>query len=235
MLEIASLRLRDYTGVIRRRYWIVLIVAVIAALTAYFYSSRQEPVYQAGVSVLVIPNGIDYWTIQAIERLMNTYVDHVRTWEIAQRVVEQKQLDVPPGDILSELRTIVVPTSYKVVIQAESASPERAILVANGFAEELERLAKSEQSSGPGGDIFLRAQVLDKASSAPQIGPRVRFNAAVALVLGTMAGVVLALAMEFLDPRVRLREEAEQLLGVSSVACIPPVAKSNSNLGEQTT
>ena len=94
---------------------------------------------------------------------------------------------------------------------------------------------ESEQSSGPGGDIFLRAQVLDKASSAPQIGPRVRFNAAVALVLGTMAGVVLALAMEFLDPRVRLREEAEQLLGVSSVACIPPVAKSNSNLGEQTT
>ena len=235
MLEIASLRLRDYTGVIRRRYWIVLVVAVIAALTSYFYSSRQQPVYQAGVSVLVTPNVIDYWTIQAVERLMNTYVDRVKTWEVAQRVVEQKQLDVPPGNVLSGLRMIVLPASYKVIIQAESASPEQAVHVANGFAEELARLAESEQSSGPGGDIFLRAQVLDKASSAAQIGPRLRFNVAVALVLGTIAGILLALAIEFLDSRIRLREEAEQILGVPLVACIPPIAGSDPEFGEQTT
>ncbi len=230
MLEIASLRLQDYTGVIRRRYWIVLVLALVAVLTAYFYSSRQQPVYQAGVSVLVTPNVIDFWTIQAVERLLNTYVERVRTGEVAQRVVDRKELDVSPGNVLSGLRMVVVPASYKVLIQAESASAQQAIHIANGFAEELEQLTQSEQSSGPGGDIFLRARVLDKASSAAQVGPRLRFNVAVALVLGAIAGIVLALATEFLDARVRLRQEAEQLLGVPTIACIPPVPGSDTAL-----
>ena len=230
MLEIASLRLQDYTGVIRRRYWIVLVLAFVAVLTAYLYSSRQQPVYQAGVSVLVTPNVIDYWTIQAVERLLNTYVERVRTGEVAQRVVDRKELDVSPGNVLSGLRMVIVPASYKVLIQAESSSAQQAILIANGFAEELEQLAQSEQSSGPGGDIFLRAKVLDRASSAAQVGPRLRFNVAVALVLGAIAGIVLALATEFLDARVRLRQEAELLLGVPTVACIPPVSGSDTAL-----
>lgn len=225
MLEIASIRLRDYTGVIRRRYWLVVVLALAAALAAFFYSSRQQPVYQAGVSVLVTPNVIDYWTIQAVERLMNTYVDRVRTGEVAQRVVARKELDVPPGAVLGGLRMIVVPTSYKVIIQAESASAQQAVHVVNGFADELVALAEREQSSGPGGDIFLRARVLDYAGSAGQIGPRLRFNVAVALVLGVIAGTVLALAIEFLDARIRHREEAGHILGEPIISCIPPVPK----------
>ncbi len=227
MLEFASLRLQDYTGVIRRRFWIVLVLALVAVLSAYLYSSRQQPVYQAGVSVLVTPNVIDYWTIQAVERLLNTYVERVRTWEAAQRVVDRKELDDSPGNVLGGLRMVVVPASYKVFIQAESSSAQQAVHVANGFAEELEQLAQSEQSSGPGGDIFLRAKVLDRASSAAQISPRLRFNVAVALVLGAIAGIVLALAAEFLDARVRLRQEAQQLLGAPTLVCVPPVSGSD--------
>ena len=225
MLEIASLRLQDYTGVIRRRLWLVVVVALVAFLSAYFYSSRQQPVYQAGVSVSVTPNVIDHWTIQAVERLLNTYVDRVKTWEVAKRVVDHKELDVSPDSVLGGVRMVVVPASYKVIIQAESSSPQQAVAMANGFARELEQLAKQEQSSGPGGNVFLRALVLNEATSASQIGPRLRFNVAVALVLGAIAGTVLALAIEFLDARVRLRQEVEHILGVPIVASIPPTSK----------
>ena len=235
MLEIVPLRLRDYTGVIRRRAWIVCVLALVAAVSAYAYSSRQQPVYQAGVSVSVTPNVIEYWTIQAVERLLNTYADRVRTWEVAERVVTNNQLDVPPGSVLGGLRIVVVPASYKVIIQAESSSPQQAVAVVNGFARELVKLAESEQSSGPGGDIFLRALVLDPASSAGQIAPRVRFNVAVALVLGAMAGLLLALAIEFLDTRVRLREESEQLLEAPTIGCIPRIAGAQLASKDQTT
>lgn len=225
MLEIASLRLQDYTGVIRRRFWIVLILALVAVLAAYFYSSRLQPVYRAGASVLVTPNVIDYWTMEAVERLLNTYVQRVRTAEVAQRVVDRNELDASPANVLGGLRTVVIQDSYIVLMHAENTSAQQAIHVANGFAYELVQLAQSEQSSGPGGDIFLQVRVLDEASSAVQIGPRVRFNVAVAFVLGVIAGIVLVLATEFLDARVRLRQEAEQVLGEPIVACIPPVLK----------
>ena len=234
MLEIVPLRLRDYTGVIRRRAWIVCVLALVAAVSAFAYSSRQQPVYQAGVSVSVTPNVIEYWTIQAVERLLNTYADRVRTWEVAERVVTNNQLDAPPGSVLGGLRIVVVPASYKVIIQAESSSPQQAVAVVNGFARELVKLAESEQSSGPGGDIFLRALVLDPASSAGQIAPRVRFNVAVALVLGAIAGLLLALAIEFLDTRVRLREESEQLLEAPTIGCIPRIAGAELAAKDQT-
>ena len=225
MLEIATLRLQDYTGVIRRRLWLVVVLALVAVVAAYFYSSRQQPVYQAGVTILVTPNVIDYWTMEAVQRLLNTYVKRVRTGEVAQRVVDREELDVSPQSVLDSLRTVIVQDSYIVVIQAESSSPQQAVHVANGFAYELVELTQSEQGSGPGGDLFLRARVLDEANSAAQIGPRLRFNVAVALVLGAIAGIVLALAIEFLDARVRLRREVEHILGVPIVACIPPVSK----------
>lgn len=235
MLDIATLRLRDYTGVIRRRYWIIVVLAAVAALTAFLYSARQQPAYQAAVSVLVTPNVMDHWTTQAVERLMNAYVDRTMTHEVAQRVIDLHQLDVPPNSVLSALNMTIVRERYKVIVQANSNSPDQAVHVANGFAAELAQLAESEESSGPRGDLFLRARVVEEATGAAQIRPRVRLNVAVALVLGAMAGVVLALMVEFLDARVRLREEAEQLLGAPMVACIPPVAKSNSKVGEQTT
>ena len=225
MLEIATLRLQDYTGVIRRRFWLVIVVTLVASLSAYFYSSQQRPVYQAGVSVSVTPNVIDYWTIQAVERLLNTYVDRVKTWEVATKVIENYKLDVSPDSVLGSVRMVVVPASYKVVIQAESSSPQQAVAMANGFARELESLAKQEQSSGPGGDVFLRALVLNEATNASQIGPRMRFNVAAALVLGAIAGIVLALAIEFLDARIRLRQEVEHILGMPIVASIPPHSK----------
>lgn len=235
MLEIASLRLRDYTGVLRRRLWIVLVLALAAALTAYAFSVRQQPVYQASVSVLVTPSVMDHWTIQAVERMMNAFVDRVNTGDVAQRVVDQQQLDVSPDSVLGEVRMSIDPARYKITVQARSTAADQAVQVANGFAEELAQLAESEQSSGPAGDVFLRARVLDKARNALQIGPRVRFNTAIALVLGTMVGVALALAIEFLDARVRLREEAEQISGAPLLACIPPVAKSNPETGNEPT
>ena len=227
MLEIVPIRLRDYVGVIRRRYWLVLVLALVAAPTAYVYSSRQPPLYQAGVSVLVTPNVIDYWTMEAVERLLKTYVERVRTQEVAQSVVDRKELDVSPNDVLGGLRMVIVPNSYLVVVQGESSSAQQAIHVANGFADELVQLVQSEQSSGPGGDLFLRGRVLDHASGAGQIGPRLRFNVAVALVLGTIIGIFLGLAIEFIDTRVRSREEAEQILGMPVIACAPPVPNSD--------
>ena len=226
MLEIVPIRLRDYSGVIRRRFWLVLLLALVAAPTAYVYSSRQQPLYQAGVSVLVTPNVIDYWTMEAVERLLKTYVERVRTQEVAQSVVDRQDLDVSPSEVLGGLRMVIVPNSYLVVVQGESSSAQQAVHVANGFAYELVQLVQSEQSSGPGGDLFLRARVLDHASGAGQIGPRLRFNVVVALVLGAIFGVFIGLAIEFIDTRVRSREEAVQILGVPVIACTPPVPKS---------
>ena len=45
--------LHDYLGVLRRRKWLVLLVAVIVPAVAVALSLRQRPEYQASAEVLL--------------------------------------------------------------------------------------------------------------------------------------------------------------------------------------
>jgi len=221
MIEIAALRLEDYGGLLRRRLWLVVLAAVLAGLAAYGYSIRQPPVFRASVSVSVTPNVIDYWTMQAVERLLNTYTDRLLTWSVAERVVAQKQLDIDPGAALGQVRAIAAPSSFRVILQGESTDPHRAVALANGFAEEFVQLARAEQSSGPGGEVFLRPQVLSFASAATQVGPRSKLNTAAGTALGVLVGILFALVAEFTDDRLRTVREVEHVVGAPVLARIP--------------
>ena len=50
--ESPGLSLRDYAAVLWRRKWIILLVVVVATASAYFFSARQTPVYQASADLI---------------------------------------------------------------------------------------------------------------------------------------------------------------------------------------
>ena len=55
------MRLQDYLRVIRKRWWLILLVMVSAAGTAYVISKAQTPIYRsrANVGVVISRDHID--------------------------------------------------------------------------------------------------------------------------------------------------------------------------------
>ena len=53
--ETEGLTLRDYVGVLRRRLWVIVLVVLVATLSAFFLSWRQTPQYEASTALLYQP------------------------------------------------------------------------------------------------------------------------------------------------------------------------------------
>jgi Mrp family chromosome partitioning ATPase/capsular polysaccharide biosynthesis protein len=103
--------MRDYLKVVRRRKWIILLVATVVPLTTLTLSLRQPKLYQSSSEVLlgdrnlatVLTNTIDYSVQQQPDRVAATQADVASTPEVAQRVITAtRTTDRTAGDILAE-------------------------------------------------------------------------------------------------------------------------------------
>ena len=54
------MELSDYFRILRQRGWIIVVVAVVAAVSAFGFSKLQRPIYKSSMQVTVLPARNDY-------------------------------------------------------------------------------------------------------------------------------------------------------------------------------
>ena len=47
------MELQDYLHIVRRRWWIVVLVALIAGATAFVFSRLQTPIYKSAMKLTI--------------------------------------------------------------------------------------------------------------------------------------------------------------------------------------
>jgi capsular exopolysaccharide synthesis family protein len=72
-----------------------------------------------------------------------------------------------------------------------------------------------------GGVTTSNISIVDRADAAFKFKPNLGWNLAIALLLGTFLGVLLALVFEYLDDTLKGPEDVEKQLGLSVVGVIP--------------
>ena len=97
------MNLIDYGRILLRRGWIMLLLALIAAGSAYFLSSRQTPQYRATQIVLIQPARTDNGLTLAVIQLMNSYQVYLNSTERAQEVIDTLKLDMLADDLLQKV------------------------------------------------------------------------------------------------------------------------------------
>ena len=137
---------RDYIQPLRRWWWLLVLSTLIAAVFSFIAVSRQPPVYQTHVTLMVgraidnpNPSGSDFWLTQ---QLANTYAD------IAKREpVRQATMDALGLTWLPDYTVRVVPNTQLIEIAVTDTDPVRAQAVANQLANQL--IKQSPTGSGP--------------------------------------------------------------------------------------
>jgi capsular polysaccharide biosynthesis protein len=207
---------------LRRASVIVLVMTVVTGATVGF-SLLQSPTYVASIKILVgqkSTSGANLGgEVSGLQELTRTVARAVPTVPIAQGVVER--LGLPEGSTREVLKNISVkenPGTMFVDVSYKSTDPERAQLIVNTIGQVLSEKV-SEVSLGANA---ITATVWEPAT-LPQnpVSPDPVRNGILALVLGSLLGVVLALLLEHVDDSWDSPEEVEEISGVPTFGVIP--------------
>ncbi len=188
------MKLDDYVRVFLRRKWVVIVTALVATATVAIGSALLPPTYTATARLRVVtatsgsPDFVEY-DLNYTDRIMGTYVEIASS--SSMRAVLRERLGV---DALPAIAVEVVPDTELLAITVEDSDPA----LAQDTAATLSGLLVNEVPFRG-----VRIYVVETAalSGPPSLQERI-VTLGLALAVGLVGGVGLALVWETLDPRL---------------------------------
>jgi capsular polysaccharide biosynthesis protein len=216
------MNLIDYIRILVRRGWIIVLLAVIAAGSAYFLSARQAPIYKSTQKVLILPSRADLSLTESTKGIMNSYVQYLDSEYVAQEVINKLQLDMTAAALKGNARFKADTLRLFIQIDVYSTNGDLANDIARTWGEELVRFRQEENQKVTRQDqIDARLQDVARYSLDR---PHPLVNAAAGAVLGLLLGGVIVFVLEYLESSVvRRREDLERALDMPVLAAIPDV------------
>jgi len=212
--------LLDYGRILLRRGWVILLLAILAAGSAYLISTRITPVYRSIQRVLIEPARTDFGLTQSAQQLLNFYSAYLRSTLRAAAVIDNLRLDMTPSDLLPKVEVSPDRLSLQITISVDLPDGELANQVARAFGEELVLYRNQRNQQNRRED-----QVFASLQDNPTYGllqPRPTINALAGGLLGVLVGVVIVFVLEFLENSVvRRRSDLERQLEMPVLATIP--------------
>jgi capsular polysaccharide biosynthesis protein len=212
--------LSDLFGLLRRRGWIILLLAALAAGSAYVFSKAQTPIYQATAVVLIKPTRADFGLAQTAKGLLRSYVAWLRTNDNAGRVINELKLDRAPEDLLGNVSIDPDESQFTIQVDARHEDGDEARRIARKWAELLVDWRNSENAKGRREDQ-VQAEIVDWRPYT-QYRPQTSLNVLAGAILGALLGGVIIFVLETLESNIiRSRQDLERTLGLTVIGAIP--------------
>ncbi|RDW20397.1 YveK family protein [Oceanobacillus chungangensis] len=205
-----DINIKEYFNVIKKRFWIIAVITILATLAGYFYSSHNyTPLYQSSTRMILGSGDQD----------MNTLMVMIKDPIIMEKVRQELQLDKSAEAIASQIEVTRIDDSQVVNISVTDTNYEAAADIANATAASY----KSEIVSILG---FSEVQLLSEAKENPfAINETQNRTTIIALVFGLVVSIGLVFLLDSLDGKVRKDREIEGILGVPVLGIVSNMNK----------
>jgi capsular polysaccharide biosynthesis protein len=219
------MQLQDYARVLIKRGWIIILLALLAAGSAYVFSKLQTPIFRATVTLSTMPSRpSDYGQTLAIKNLLRLYVQQMQSPQITQQVIDKLQLDITPQNFVSQINFNADESTLTITIEARHPLPATAAKMAQTLADVFVSFHNQENLQIDQQDRVL---VNTLNFTAPDIfSPKTSINTGAGAILGALLGVIVVFVLEWLDSDiVRTTEDIERVLGVTVLGSIPTITE----------
>lgn len=222
------MELRQYWKVVRRRWWIIAGLTLVALAGSIVFRSQPTAMYQANMrfTIGVTPESDServtmdplYSAYLASEYIADDFTEILRSESFASDVSERLQgIAVSPGAI----QGFTVAEKQHRIISVQITWPDEGQLqdIAQAAVEALEEENAKyfAQLGSEGAQVF----VIDSPKVVSLgIGLKDRLELPIRALLGVIAGLGLVFLIEYLDDTIREPEEVEAL-GMSVLGLIP--------------
>lgn len=217
---------REYWDIARKRGWIILLVAAVAAVAALGVSLIMTETYQATIQLSVNPARADWGLSQATKDLLRNYVLNIKSHRMTQDAINRAQLDMSTDDFLANLDVSDDAANLSITLQAESHDPEEARLMAQTLADvfvEERRDWNSEQDKSD----RIYVEKVDDIRYPSLSSPKIKFNMLAGFIFGAIAGGIIVFFLEWLQSDIlRTIADVEKAVGVAVLGAIPAGSES---------
>ena len=210
----------EYFYILRRRGWIIILLALLTAASAYVFSKVQTPVYKATIYVLIKPSRSDLGLTQSAKTLLRSYVAWLDTRDNATKVINTLQLDQLPETLKGNVTIASDDSRFVIQIDVKDQNEKTADAVARQWSYLLRKWRESENTNAQRQD-WVSAEVLD----TPQVTlytPQTKVNVLAGAILGMVLGGILIFVMEYREAGIlRSSQDVERGLSLSVLGAIP--------------
>jgi capsular polysaccharide biosynthesis protein len=199
-----------------------MLVAIVAAMTAFGYSMTQPRLYESVVNVLGTTAKPDEGLNNAIKAEVRRFPSILTSNTIAQKIDERGKFDLGADAISAKIKPLPLPDSYMLKITVSDTDRFRAANIANTAADILKEDNLAKQATVPDDSkIFF-----EKISPAPvpdvPSTPRTSLNTGAGFALGLVLGLILIFVIDFFDDSLKTEEDVERYTGLKVIGVVPP-------------
>ncbi len=215
------MELCEYWNLVRKRGWIILLVAVVAAVAALGVSLILPKTYKATIKLSINPARADWGLSQATKDLLRNYVLNIKSHRMTQEAINRAQLDMTTDQFLANLDVSDDASNLSITIQAESHDPEEARLMAQTLADVfVEERAQWNNEQDKSDRIYVNK--VDDIRYVPLASPKIKFNMAAGAVFGAIIGGIIIFFLEWLESDIlRTPSDVQKTVGLPLLGSIP--------------
>jgi len=221
------MRLRDYVAILRKRWLLIGVIALVALTAAAGLSFTATPTYQATASVYFsLPYGTTandlYQGSNYTQNQVLSFAELATMPVVLQPAIDELGLQTSPKQLAGFIDATATANTVIVEITASDTSAQRSAVVANAVADELGIVVRKLSPKDTKGRSTVDVSTIGSASvPISPSAPKKKRNLVAGLFGGIFIGAALAVVMELLDTRIR---RASDVAAITSAPLLGDIA-----------
>lgn len=226
------MQLIDYVTVLRRRWWVILLVGLVSSTAAYGFSKLQTPVYRSESTYQVVSNYYSNELLVVLQGKMNGFRALALAPQQLEKISSNLQLDRSADWLLQRVRVQPKPDEQLMTVQVDyPEDPAKAQEIADAVGRNMIALV-SAQNSTIEGTNQINVVELQPARYIGRVKPTTSINVLAGGVLGLILGLLLAFLLEALDNTLKTPSDVERFVGLTTLGTIPAINASRPSRDE---
>lgn len=217
--EEIEIDLRDIFHVLKKRFLIILLTAMVFAAGSGVYSFFiANPVYESTSKLYILTQSTSITSladIQAGSSLALDYVEMIQSRAVVEEVIDNLDMNMEYEELLGKL-TVTNPADTRILnISIQDTNAALTTEVANEFSKVARKqISKIMQTDEP--SAFETAHLPEEP-----IKPEKAKNVAIAFLLGAFLSALVVIVLYVLNDSIKDQEDIERYLELNTLAAIP--------------
>jgi|GEM_PF-1116435 len=214
-----------YFSIFRERWLVILLSTIVGLAIAITAAENIEKTYQADATLFLQvdapSSGLNEQSQFSLSRI-KSYVDLVASPDLLDGVVSNLGLDMTSAQLKKQLSAENPLSTVLLVVTAKADDPDLAASIANEAAAGLSRKVDQLENSSPDSKYAIRLDVtLPAQAPAGPSSPNVPVIFGLGIVGGLAVGLIAAILIERMRPRVRTASDVRRVTGLPLIAQLP--------------